>query len=960
MTTKEQIDEKVLNGYIAPAMEKLAPPGYAVDAEIHGQAMLGSTSPDIVVKMPYDLRMIVETEYDNPAIDDAKKRLGYDFADHTRDVNNVIALGIPRRLGSPRMRYAERDTELMSDTPQFLMQVVTGRSPDDPDIVITPEEPVPVSLRDVIQYAWLAAIPESYATDVLSKVLANLRTARNELERLLDDDDDSEEALIAKNALGFKYGNPDSDSPIKSAAGNIVGTLVSMIELHRNLNKWGRLSGVQPIDTPYLWNSINGEGIPSRIAVEWRKIEAVDYKPLSTIAADMLEDQDLSPKIGRALRFVRDTIEEHFEAGLSATTNVSAAVWQELTPDRDERAVNYTRPHRAEMLANMTTSRLERPAEARYAEICAGTGTLARATEENIRFRHFAESSKKDSIHAERMQNRIQLTDISQQSVSVATANLTSLEPETGFTHSNIFAITTTGGALDFLGKEGVSSVGSRLIGSFGEESGMLVLDAGSVNICCNNDPYFRSRGGARNPIPRREMSKYKRWADGKRKGVANGNAGLATFMHVIEHEMLADGAPHGKVLPLTAAHAESYEGFRKNIEGNYRDVVAISTSAGEGESMSDDTDKQEMLLIGTKTGEDKGDRAVMCVNLVEDFHTKLEAKMYAEALVHEISKGNSSGEIVVGLPVGTYMRMPNLGEGMPWHLLGSSGDYTRLTGHVNLGTAWDPRTGATTELALPMTKLEQIVDDVGPSHDEIGFPRDSRSPRGAFEMIPAEDANGRFTPAFWATGRKELPYMTCSPTHYGRPYGNVDDVNAMLARRGHFHVRRNLRQSANSIAVAYTEESCMGGSSWTVISAETGVGEAICLFLNSTYGMLLRIGYGQSQDRGRARLQIGGIKGHPIPDFSSVSDAGDRARCIAFEEFDHLRLLPLKRVSLSATDPNRAKIDEVVTKMLGLEWNLETEGMLDTWRRLMCQQANVHNKTRATLDELREAGVIG
>ena len=241
MTTKEQINERVLNGYIAQAMEKQAPPGFAVGPEVHGQARLDNTSPDLVVRMPYDLRMIVETEYDSPAVGDAIRRLGYEFHDHTRDVKNVIALGLPIRLGSPRMGYADRDAELMSDTPQFLMQVVTGRSPDDPDIVVTPEEPVPVSLRDVIQYAWLAAIPESYAADVLATVVANLRTARNELARLLKADDDSEDALVAQNAIGFKYGNPESDSPIESAAGNIVGTLVSMIELHRKSEQMGTI-----------------------------------------------------------------------------------------------------------------------------------------------------------------------------------------------------------------------------------------------------------------------------------------------------------------------------------------------------------------------------------------------------------------------------------------------------------------------------------------------------------------------------------------------------------------------------------------------------------------------------------------------------------------------------------------------------------------------------------------------
>ena len=208
-----KIDERVLNGYIAQAMEKLAPPHYEVGPEIHGQAAFDNTSPDIVVRMPYNLRMIVETEWDAPAIGDATGRLGYNFADHSRDVKNVIALGIPSKFGNPGMRHKDREEELRLDAPQFLMQVVTGRSPDDPGIVITLSQPVSVSLRDVVQYAWLAAIPESYAAEVLSQVVASLRSARNELARLL-----------------------------------------------RNLSKWGRLSGVQPIDTPYLWDTAQGEG----------------------------------------------------------------------------------------------------------------------------------------------------------------------------------------------------------------------------------------------------------------------------------------------------------------------------------------------------------------------------------------------------------------------------------------------------------------------------------------------------------------------------------------------------------------------------------------------------------------------------------------------------------------------------------------------------------------------------
>ena len=280
ITVRSRIDEKAMNGYIARAMELLAPPGYSVWPEVHGQALSGGTSPDIVVRMPFNLRLIVETEYGRPAVNDAKQRLGYEFGDQARDVKNVIALGIPYELGDPNMKHSDRDVELMSKTPRFAMQVVTGKAHDDTELTITPFEPVEVSLRDVVQYAWLAAIPESYTATMLSKVTTSLRSARNELSNLLKAQDDTDAEKELENSFGFKYGNPDSGSPSESAAGNIVGTLFSMIELHRNLMLWGQLSSVQSIDSPALWNSVSGHGIPSAIAAEWRKIESVDYRPL--------------------------------------------------------------------------------------------------------------------------------------------------------------------------------------------------------------------------------------------------------------------------------------------------------------------------------------------------------------------------------------------------------------------------------------------------------------------------------------------------------------------------------------------------------------------------------------------------------------------------------------------------------------------------------------------------------
>ena len=958
------INERALNAYIAQDMEELAPPNYRVNAELPGQGRLAATTPDIVVSMPYGLKTIVETEYGSPALKDAAHRLGYEFKEFPLPIKSVIAVGIPRELGE--LGKDERHELLMSDEPRFLMQVVTGEHENDPNITITPERPVPVSLHDIVQYAWLAAVPESHASNVIRNVVRRLQAAKIDLsDRLtLAAGPDAQAELIGK------YGNHDSGNGLESVAGNVVGTLASMIQLHMNLKEWGSIDHILHISSSNLYQEFEPyDGIPYRIAAEWRKIEAVDYMPLSTIAAEMLEHHELAPKLGRTLSAVHKAVSAYAVSGVSVTTNVTAEIWQSLIPDRDERAAYYTKPATAELLANITTARLSEPAKASYNEICAGTGTIARAVEENIRFRHYATAKDKSSIHAERMERYIQLTDINPQSISVATANMISLEPETPYDSSIMFAITSPGGSLNFLDPKGVSNGDEHLVGQWGAVQAMLVLDPSSVGICCNNDPYFRSHYGGeksgKSPIGSEALRRYKQQADRRVKGVANGMAGLATFMHVIEHAMLAPGGPHGKVLPMTAAHGQSYTGFRRNIENEYRDIIAISTTSGDGISMSADTSIQEMLLIGTKRNpnggdveQKNGDRAVTCVNLTRTFETKLEAKMFADAIRREVEQGRHRGEIVVGTIAGTYFRMEDLGEGKPWSVLGVSGDVASLIDSVTRGRTWNPRTHGTKQFDLPMTVLSSLAAK-GPTENQLGCISGSLAPRGAFTMHPAAEDSNRINPSLWRCSAEEQVRVTCAPTHYGVPRSDPEEADRMLKTAGHFHFSMNLALGSQTVVVAYTEDECMGGRAWNTLAADPGVAEAIALFLNSSYGLLVRVGHGQTSQTGRSIVRRIGIDNHPIPDFASPGLSGRAARKIALQEFDRLRNLPLERISLSAIDDNRAEIDRVVTLMLGLPWNMDTENMLAVWRKLMCLQPAVNAGNKSTLETLAKAGIV-
>lgn len=149
-------DERTLNGYIALAIGQIAPPHFKADAEQHGTSLSGHFSPDIILKMPYGLRIIIETEYGSPAIEDAKRRIGFKFDDYSDRIRNVLAVGLPAWLGDCEPN--EAITELARGTALLDVQVVTVKSNGDASTY--PTGPHRATLRDLVQIAWLAAIPD--------------------------------------------------------------------------------------------------------------------------------------------------------------------------------------------------------------------------------------------------------------------------------------------------------------------------------------------------------------------------------------------------------------------------------------------------------------------------------------------------------------------------------------------------------------------------------------------------------------------------------------------------------------------------------------------------------------------------------------------------------------------------------------------------------------------------------
>ena len=111
------------------------------------------------------------------------------------------------------MGHAERRAALASDDRRFLLQVVTGKSPTDPGVNLIPVDPIPVSLRDVAQYAWLAAIPAPYAGRIMRGAVKGMSSAQNSLTDRLN-----QLPASARERLSTLYGSHVS-FPLPPASG---------------------------------------------------------------------------------------------------------------------------------------------------------------------------------------------------------------------------------------------------------------------------------------------------------------------------------------------------------------------------------------------------------------------------------------------------------------------------------------------------------------------------------------------------------------------------------------------------------------------------------------------------------------------------------------------------------------------------------------------------------------------
>ena len=948
-----QQHEQEANSVIAEWLNTTAHDWRAI-AERVGVLQGTAGRPDIVIRQHDRMPVIVESEYGSPAVKDAEDRLGETLIGETRPFTEVIALGIDSlcRQDSRSVLRGRLDRNESVFSVQFVSQRNDGSR-------VWPDKPLMATPADLVAYCEYAQVPQAVidakSDEIANKVLsASLKLAMG-LRSLPNGSDGVLSELVAV------VGGSSTDQAMQTAC----AIWLTAIDLQNDLATYSpRCKQLGLEHTGRL-----GTLTQAKLIRSWETIRRVNYLPVVELAIPSLRSMPSGiNELSDVLSELAGLSDELNDLHAKHIYNFAGELWQKLVIDRAERAAHYTKPEVAEMLARLGAARFAGRDASELAKIdlmdaACGTGTLIGAGERALRRLYRNQGGEDLDLHKTRMENHIVAIDVNGIAGTLTAKRLTDMDVQQMYEGSKIAVTDHPAGSLSLLDPE-QTSVSEVLCyrnvtqaKDQRENFGLfhIGLEDAGVDWSLMNPPYSRPRIGRSQAT--KGLARLRTKA--KRQGytLSNGPAGLGSdFGNLSLMRMKGDGVL-SHVLPLTAAHADSWQQWRTGIETHYRDLVAITNVGRIEESMSADTGMNEMLVVATKR---KGvaqshiweEPKVLCVNLYAAPSNLSEGY----ALANHICEIPNDQEVGITEHF-SFARISVPTPGFSWYGVGNtSHELTGISAALMRGDCWDPIRLRTNPLEFNIRTLGAFCES-GPTHHQLGHPSDAADAIGAFRWFPVnETASPSAHRSLWAADADTQTRLILQHTHNGEVW-DQSLATRMVERRSLWFLSRNLRWTSQAVAFANTTDIIHGGNAWNALQrVPDDVGRCLSLFYNSIFGAIIRRSYAQSTQPGRAMIHVKAIRGLPCLDFGEDTPAATRARTIASMWFNSHAALELEPFAYCFRDSNRHQIDSTVTEMLGLNHSdPETQAMLAHYRLLFSSEPNVNGRNKRILAALKK-----
>ena len=325
----------------------------------------------------------METEYGHPAVSDARSRLGKKLIGETRELTEVIAVGIDQDCeGDTRAEFLER---LKRDEAVLSVQLVSSSR-------VWPGDPLVSHPSDLIAYCEYAQVPQLEIDRQSARVASEIDSLGTSLTDAMRSMGRTGDDIL--DELAEVVGADSTDD----AARIVCAIWLTTIDLHNDLASYSPTLRSLGLETTHVIRINQGMGAlrQQHLLDAWDVIESVNYLPVMELAKASLSAVGDSAAVSEILRNLEELSGNLNALQAKHVYNFAGELWQRLVADREERAAHYTKPEVAELLAALAAHRfLDRPidevASLDLMDAACGTGTLIRCWRTGVAARSFAE-----------------------------------------------------------------------------------------------------------------------------------------------------------------------------------------------------------------------------------------------------------------------------------------------------------------------------------------------------------------------------------------------------------------------------------------------------------------------------------------------------------------------------------------------------------------------------------------
>lgn len=910
--------------------------------------------PDIVVKDPGGLPVVLETEY-TPARTveaDACSRLGQRLVETADVIEQTIAVRVPVALrDAPQGGLA---AAIEASRLEYCVYTGTQADPERWPSSGWLEGGVD-EIADVIEHVSLSESRLAMGMDILERGIAE--TAG----RLLADTKAAPDVLP-------KIAAQMHQEPGEQTARMAMAIVANAMVFH------SAIAGAHGIEA--LAEHRGGAGMLSkpRILKTWRHIlENINYWPIFRIASDIL-----APIRNGTAQQILDRLEEVASdlANVGATSHrdLCGRMFQRLITDRKFLATFYTLPSSSALLAELAIDKMEidwsdRDAVTalRIADFACGTGALLNAAYESAQRRYRRQGRDDEDIHPDMMSNALIGIDIMPAATHLTATVLSSSHPGIPFNTTSIitasYGQTPTGiriGSLELLSPaQTVTNLFGHgpvtLRGATRAATSREVLKHGTFDIVIMNPPFTRPTNHESTTVPVPSFAGFSTTEDEQKhmsarlrslkadESLGHGNAGLASeFVGLADFmvkKLSEKGGVIALVLPASSLQGESWSRVRERLSNIYTEivVVTIATAGTTAQSFSADTGMAEVIIVARRRMSPGTPSDALYINLRHRPRTILEAAMLARA-IGRIPSDRRSGIVRVGTAdrAGCYIRSNALDTGCA-----GIQEPALAMAAINLveGQLALPQLAAS--LSIPITRLQRLGVR-GAMHRDISGspPAPGAQPRGPFDIVELQGPPSY--PVLWSHAAHRETSLIVDPDREGvvRPGQEAAAAHLWTATASRLHFSLDFRINSQSLAAGMTPDRTIGGRAWpNFICANSEWEVPLVLWANTTLGLLLFWWIGTRQQQGRANLTITRLPQLCVLDARQLSGEQIRRAGEVFADFQAREFLPANE---AWRDETRIALDgAVLVDMLGLpDTILSPLGVL---REQWCTEPSVH-----------------